>query len=106
VFPHPQQGRGSFTLIEDDGLSLDYRQGGITEVKLTVDSQPDSVHLDIELNRQGYKLPYKKIEFILPEDDHRTVTVSHPVIKTWVDEQNRQHIEVTFPPKDLEWSLL
>jgi alpha-glucosidase len=100
VFPHPQQGRGSFTLIEDDGLSLDYRQGSVTEVKLTVDSQPDSVYLDIELERQGYDLPYKKIEFILPEGDQRVIKVSHPIIKTWIDERNRQHIEVTCPPKN------
>ncbi|KAA3657945.1 MAG: glycoside hydrolase family 31 protein [Chloroflexi bacterium] len=94
VFPHPEQGRGSFTLIEDDGLSLDYQQGGVTEVVLTVDSQPDSVHLDIAFERQGFKLPYEKFEFILPEGDHRDVTASNSIIKTWVDEQNRQHVEV------------
>jgi alpha-glucosidase (family GH31 glycosyl hydrolase) len=87
VFPHPSAGRGEFTLIEDDGLSLGYQRGEYSEVKLEVSAASD--HISLQATRYGnYPLPYNQIEFILPLNETRQITVSG---KTWTDVQGRIH---------------
>jgi alpha-D-xyloside xylohydrolase len=39
VFPDPQRGRGTFTLVEDDGISLGYQRGEYAEVTLAVEAE-------------------------------------------------------------------
>jgi alpha-glucosidase len=73
VFPHRKEGRGTFTLIEDDGLTLDYVKGAFTEVILSVESRPDQIILEAKTGRRGYPLPYREIEFILPPEEDRPV---------------------------------
>ncbi len=87
VFPHPSQGRGEFTLIEDDGHSLGYQRGEYSEVKLEISAASD--HISLQATWRGsYPLPYNRIEFILPLNETRQVTASG---ETWTDAQGRIH---------------
>jgi alpha-glucosidase len=87
VFPHPNAGRGEFTLIEDDGLTLGYQRGEYSEVKLEVVATDDRISL--QAARQGnYHLPYNRIEYILPPNETRPVIVNG---ETWTDAQGRIH---------------
>jgi alpha-glucosidase len=91
VFPHPGEGRGAFTLIEDDGFSLGYQRGEYSEVKLEVTAARDRIALQA-VRRGSYHLPYKQIEFILPPNENRPVIAT---CETWVDAQERIHAFVT-----------
>ncbi len=71
VFPHPGAGRGSFTLVEDDGVSLDYRRGQYTEVLLEALAEPERITLSARRTRSGYALPYAEVEFVLPLGEKR-----------------------------------
>jgi hypothetical protein len=79
--------RGEFTLIEDDGLTLGYQRGEYSEVKLEVAATSDHISLHA-IRRGNYPLPYQRIEFVLPPNETRQVTVSG---KTWIDSQGRIH---------------
>jgi alpha-glucosidase len=76
VFPHPQHGRGTFTLFEDDGVSLRYLEGEIAEQKLEVVATPNHVELVVHPPKGSYPLPYREIEFILPANENRPVKVT------------------------------
>jgi alpha-glucosidase len=95
VFPHRAEGRGAFTLIEDDGTSLDYQRGGYTEVTLEVVSQHDRVVLQVGPPRGGYGLPYREIEFVLPLGEHRRIEVKSGVeLEPGADSRRRVVIPV------------
>jgi alpha-glucosidase len=87
VFPHPTAGRGEFTLIEDDGLTLGYQRGEYSEVQLEVAATRDRISLQA-VRRGNHRLPYQRIEYILPPNETRPVTVSG---ETWTDAQGRGH---------------
>lgn len=93
VYPHPRGGRGLFTLIEDDGISLGYQQGEYTEVTLEVVARPDRVSVQAQAAKIGYALPYSEIEFILPAGDVRPVETKADG-RAWTDTQARQHVIV------------
>jgi hypothetical protein len=86
------KGSGEFTLIEDDGLTLGYQRGEYSEVKLEVVARRDDRISLQAVRRGGYRLPYQRIEFILPPQETRSVTDDG---ETWTDEQGRIH---TFLP--------
>ena len=92
IFPHPERGSGSFTLVEDDGVTLAYQSQMQTEVKLEVAAEPDRVALRVSARGQ-HPLPYREIEFILPQSETRPTQVngSH---RSWVDESGRRHVVV------------
>jgi len=92
VFPHPQRGRGSFTLVEDDGISLGYQRGEYTEVTLEVIAEPQRLSLQVHPPRGRYPLPYTEIEFILPPGEMRPVQAEGGEV--WTDAQGRRHISV------------
>ncbi|MEW5872240.1 MAG: glycoside hydrolase family 31 protein [Chloroflexota bacterium] len=87
VFPHPTSGCSEFTLIEDDGLTLAYQRGEYSEVKLEVSATSDCISLQAA-RRGNYRLPYHRIEFILPPNETRHVIVSG---ETWTDAQGCGH---------------
>lgn len=93
LFPHPEQGGSSFTLIEDDGASLDYQQGGFTAIELTVISEPEQISLKIEFAQREYPLPYQEIEFILPHGENRPIQAEGEG-NTWIDPEGRRRIKV------------
>jgi alpha-glucosidase len=81
LFPHPIQGKSTFTLFEDDGMSNDYKAGGYTEILIELDSQPDIITLKVHYRNHGFPLPYPTIEFELPENEMRPIIIngSNPV---------------------------
>ncbi len=87
VFPHPTTGRGEFTLIEDDGLTLGYQRHEYSEVKLEVMATSDRISLRA-VRRGNYRLPYHRIEYILPPHETRPVIVGG---ETWTDAQGCGH---------------
>jgi alpha-glucosidase len=90
VFPHSGEGRGAFTLIEDDGVTLNYQRGEYARVELKVDSARDEIALSVEA-RGNFDLPYQTIEFILPRGETRRVNARG---ETWVDADGRRHLVV------------
>jgi alpha-glucosidase len=93
VFPDTSQGHGLFTLVEDDGISLGYREGEYTELSLEVNSEPDYVWLMVHPPQGDYPLPYTEIEFVLPSGEMRPVKVDGDS-RHWTDVQERQHVTV------------
>lgn len=88
VFPHPVQGRGTFTLIEDDGVSMGYQRGEMAQVELQMSVDPEAVFLSVQV-RGNYPLPYRHIEFVLPKSERRTV---YPRDGSWTDTEGRVHV--------------
>ncbi len=72
VFPHAGQGEGAFTLVEDDGVSLGYQRGEVTEVTLRVAATEGQIALSAA-PQGGYRLPYGAITFVLPPGEARPV---------------------------------
>ncbi|GAB4429445.1 MAG: glycoside hydrolase family 31 protein [Anaerolineae bacterium] len=72
VFPHRASGQGRFTLIEDDGLSMDYQRGVFTEVELVVEATPAQIVLACTPSG-AYPLPYRQVTFVLPPGEERAV---------------------------------
>jgi hypothetical protein len=93
VFPNPNHGRGIFTLVEDDGISLGYQRSEYTEVALEVSSEPDRISLQVHAPRRGYPLLYREVEFILPAGEARPVQVRNGQ-ETLVDAQGRRRIVI------------
>jgi alpha-glucosidase len=93
VFPHPKHGRGTFTLIEDDGVSLGYQRGEYTQVKLEVVADPGFISLQVHSPQGRYPLEYTQVEFVLPPGETRPVN-AETVGELWTDAQDRLHITV------------
>lgn len=53
----------AFTLIEDDGISSDYRSGGYTEVRLTMRREAEGWRGRAERLHAGWELPYTEVRF-------------------------------------------
>jgi alpha-glucosidase len=90
VYPHRDEGRGEFTLIEDDGVSLNYRHGEYAQVRLSVEATSEAIALRVDVSG-NYPLPYDHIEFVLPRGDNRRIVTRG---KVWTDDQDRKHIQV------------
>jgi alpha-glucosidase len=90
VFPHRGDGRGEFTLIEDDGVSLNYQRGEYAQVRLVIESQSDAMALRVQVSG-NYRLPYNRIEFVLPRGETRRINARGD---SFVDEQGRKHLVV------------
>lgn len=93
VFPHPRQGHGNFTLIEDDGLSLGYQRGEYAEVMLEAVAEADHIVLNAK-SKGSFTLPYTEIEFILPPGEQRPVRAKKNA-KIWADDRQRQHVRLS-----------
>ncbi len=96
VFPHPQAGRGAFTLIEDDGESLAYQRGERTRVTLACDATPEAIGLSVASVEGGYELPYNEIKFILPPGETRDIRAGGEC-RRWRGEDGRVHVVVKGP---------
>ncbi len=82
VFPHPVEGDGEFELVEDDGLSLDYRQGAVARVRLAVSARPDGIRLTVDRPRGAFALSYSEIHFLLPPGEGRPVYLGEATTPT------------------------
>jgi len=80
LYLYPDSGKSKRTtlLVEDDGVSLKYKNGGFTEIYLTLTSAPQNIHLDIQYGHKGYQPPYTNFEVILPIGESRPLTISCP----------------------------
>jgi alpha-glucosidase len=88
VFPHPTEGHGEFTLVEDDGITLDYRRGQYSQVWL--ETTTDHAGISLRAHVSGnYALPYKTVDFILPPNETRHVSARGD---SRVDVSGRKHI--------------
>jgi len=99
VFPSPQGGRATFELVEDDGISLGYRRGEYTTVKIEVVSEPDGIAIGPVSPQGGYPLPYGELEFVLPPGERRNVHSEKTPERVWTDEQDRRHLVVSLSPR-------
>jgi alpha-glucosidase len=73
IFPARAGGESTFTLIEDDGISTDYRHGGQTHVPLRVLATAETITVLVDEPFGGYDLPYDAVTFILPPGEVRAV---------------------------------
>jgi alpha-glucosidase len=94
LFPHPAAGRGSFALIEDDGVSLAYQRGGYTTVALALTAAPDALTLEVRADG-GYPLPYTTLDFVLPRGETRPIRGAG-ITRTW-DDGGQRHLRWTLP---------
>jgi len=94
VFPPLGEGRGQFTLIEDDGVTLNYQRGEFTEVSLQVIATANTLELRAEA-RGNFALPYSRIEFVLPSGETRAIKSTG---ETRMDDQGRRHMMIDLHP--------
>ncbi|KAJ7495980.1 glycosyl hydrolases family 31-domain-containing protein [Mycena galericulata] len=94
VFPAPTgESTGSFTLIEDDGVSNAHTDKGVyTELVLSFTASGSEIVVDYEVVYGGYELPYDVIWLELPVGDQRKLVVKEG--KTERRKQNEGKEEV------------
>jgi alpha-glucosidase len=73
VFPDPRGGRGTFALVEDDGVTTAYARGERTRVVVDIVAEPTRLAATVSRPVAGYPLPYRSIDIILPPGEARPV---------------------------------
>jgi alpha-glucosidase len=96
VFPHPETGKASFSLIEDDGISLAYQQGEYTDMHVTVTATSEQIAVDVHAVHKGFVLPYRDIECIFPPGEDRPVT-SNLDLEVQRDADERRRVILSLP---------
>lgn len=91
VFPHQAEGERTFTLVEDDGVSMAYKEGQVSFVDLTVSTTADDITLKARARGQ-YELGYDAIAFILPAGEKRPVRGE--IVSQTVDDDGRPHYTI------------
>ena len=74
IFPACGSGQSSFTLYEDDGLSLRHREGDFAELDFRLVWDGDAVRLHLT-KRGGYVLPYDTVTVALPAAERRRLVL-------------------------------
>jgi alpha-glucosidase len=74
VFPPIAIGRARFTLYEDDGISLRYRDGDYAEVAFELESTAEHIVLTARVSGR-YALPYPHIVVELPAGERRPLSL-------------------------------
>lgn len=85
-FPHAGTGHGTFTLIEDDGIS---RNGSRTAIRLDINTTLETITFGVNSEPSGFYLP--AIEFVLPSHETRPAQVRGGE-KCWQDEHGWRHV--------------
>ncbi|NDJ76805.1 MAG: glycoside hydrolase family 31 protein [Chloroflexi bacterium] len=75
LFPHPRSGHSTFTLIEDDGISLGYRRGEYARVIIDCTVSEEGISLAVRAEQEQFPLPYGTLEFVLPPGESRPITL-------------------------------
>jgi len=70
IFPGSGRGRRAFTLYEDDGLTLRYRDGDATELECGLEWNARTIRLAVT-KRGRYRLPYANLRIVLPPGERR-----------------------------------
>jgi alpha-glucosidase len=74
VFAPPATGEHTFTLYEDDGLSLRYREGEFAEIEFSLRSTRSAIALTARKSG-NYALPGTPIRIVLPPGERRRLTL-------------------------------
>lgn len=74
-FPSQDNGVMHYLHYEDDGMTLNYREGEYTNIIFQMKSEKDAIHFQIS-KRGNYPLPYDYIILHLPESEKRAVYVN------------------------------
>ena len=85
LFPAQTDGTSSFTLYEDDGLSLAYRKEEFAEVAFDLSTTHDSIALSATKTGR-YGLPYTRIRVVLPEREHRRIALDGNGVELTVED--------------------
>jgi alpha-glucosidase len=96
VFPAPGKSTGTFRLYEDDGLTNSYVEGEQTVVTAKIESDVETINIDISFPEQGYPLPYREITVLLPPGENRKVTPSD-FSDRGVDSSQRRILTIPLP---------
>lgn len=73
AFPPKGEGRGTFVVVEDDGIGLGYQREEYATLKLEIIATEQELNLVAEINRTHYDPHYTDIRFILPANETRPV---------------------------------
>jgi len=75
VFPAPDQGRETYALYEDDGISLRYRDGDYSEVVFDLETTAGEIVLSAHVTGR-YALPYRDITVEFPLGEKRRISLN------------------------------
>ena len=75
IFPGRGRGEGTFTVYEDDGETLRYRDGDYAELHCSLTWSPRAVRVSVR--REGrYTLPYAALRIVVPPGEKRPVELA------------------------------
>ena len=74
VFPPRARGHAVFTLYEDDGISLRYRDSDYAEVAFELETTPAEIRLTARVTGR-YSLPYREVAVELPATERRKLSL-------------------------------
>jgi alpha-glucosidase len=78
ILAFPALGDSHLRLVEDDGLSLDYQQGGYTTVDVVMNAGREALTLTARRSHAGYALPYARLRVRLPAGEKRPLNGHTP----------------------------
>ncbi len=70
IFPAAGTSASTFTLYEDDGLTLRYRDGDFAEIRFEMTTSATAVRLRAGVSGD-YPLPYRRIRIVAPAGESR-----------------------------------
>ena len=74
VFPAPGESASAFTLYEDDGLTLRYRDGEFAEVAFAMTTSAGEIRIRADVWGR-YRLPYRSIRVVMAVDESRPLVL-------------------------------
>ncbi len=74
LFPHPESGKSTYTLFEDDGIST-CTQDNVALINVEMKTTCDQIDLSVT-KTGGYQLPYQQVSFLLPAGETRVLYVN------------------------------
>jgi len=75
MFPPPDDHTDTFSLIEDDGISFDYQNGGYTRIDFKITSDAEQITVDIDRAVNGYSVAYDSITCVFPQTETRKIVI-------------------------------
>jgi hypothetical protein len=80
--------KGSFTLYEDDGLSMNYTRGEYTLLECALESDSKQITLHIEQSG-NCTLPCSTIQILLPQGEVRPLRSNLPLLENGLNDGRR-----------------
>jgi len=74
VFPQQREATNRFSLYEDDGSSMRYRDAEFTEVEIDMRTTLDEIRVSATASG-SYALPYGRMDVVLPAGERRKLTL-------------------------------